>query len=51
LCTAAVIAAVPPSASLRFRRLGPRFIALRMSVLPSEAAIMAAVFPAISPFA
>lgn len=45
MCTAADMAAVPPSASFRFSSEGPRPIALRISVEPFEAAIIAAVLP------
>lgn len=44
------MAAVPPSASFRSRREGPRFIALRMSVDPAPAANIAAVLPAFCAF-
>mmetsp|Transcript_37985 Transcript_37985/g.94201 ORF Transcript_37985/g.94201 Transcript_37985/m.94201 type:complete len:220 (+) Transcript_37985:177-836(+) len=51
LCTAADMAAVPPSADCRSRRLGPRFIALSTSVEPIDAASIAAVLPEFSPLA
>lgn len=45
LCTAAVMAAVPPSASFKSKSDGPLPMAFSISVLPFDAAIMAAVLP------